>query len=268
MEEPDGLVARTLTSPQELQEAAELYRAVFGYEDPAHGVNPRLLSALAANGGSVVGVLTPDERVVGFAYGFPGVDADGGTYHYSQAAVVHESVQGRGIGRRLKREQAAIALAHGATTMRWAFDPAVARNAHFNLDVLGGRGRWFHPDFYGPGTDRLVVEWDLVGSDAGAGHSDPPPPEVEAGPETWGVPLGAQGGSRYLPLPARFGTLVERNPGLAVSVRAQLRAAIPALLADGLVAASCRRIDTTTSVYRFDAAPREPHADARPQVTS
>jgi predicted GNAT superfamily acetyltransferase len=250
----DGLVARTLTSPHHLQAAAELYRTVFGYQDPAHGVNPRLLAALAANGGSVVGVLTPDDRVVGFAYGFAGMDEHGAPYHYSQAAVVDASVQGQGIGRRLKREQAAIALAHGATTMRWSYDPAVARNAHFNLDVLGGRARWFHPDFYGPGTDRLVVEWALAGSDAGAGHTDPPAPHVDAGPETWGVPLDAGDGSRWLPLPARIGTLDERNPALAGSVRGLLHAAVPALLDAGLVAASCRRIDAATSVYRFDPA--------------
>jgi predicted GNAT superfamily acetyltransferase len=250
----DGLVARTLTAPDELQHAAELYRRVFGYQDPAHGVNPRLLAALAANGGSVVGVLTPDDRVVGFAYGFAGADPDGRTYHYSQAAVVDASVQGQGIGRRLKREQAAIALAHGASTMRWSYDPAVARNARFNLDVLGAHARWFHPDFYGPGTDRLVVEWQLAGSDAGAGHADPPAPHVDAGPETWGLPLDAGDGSRWLPLPARIATLDARNPALAGSVRALLHEAVPALLAEGLVAASCRRIDTATSVYRFDPA--------------
>ena len=46
--------------------------------------------------------------------------------------------------------------------MRWTYDPAQIRNAHFNLDVLGARGRWFAPDMYGPGTDRVVVEWDLT----------------------------------------------------------------------------------------------------------
>ena len=60
----DGLLVTGMSDPALLQEAAQLYREVFGYTDPAHGVNPRLLSALAANGGSVVGVLTPDGHVV------------------------------------------------------------------------------------------------------------------------------------------------------------------------------------------------------------
>jgi predicted GNAT superfamily acetyltransferase len=246
-----GFVARTLTDPRELQQAAELYRRVFGYSDPAHGVNPRLLSALAANGGSVVGVLTGEGTVVGFAYGFPGVDAGGYSYHYSQAAVVDASVQGTGIGRRLKREQSAIAKAHGASTMRWSYDPAVARNAHFNLDVLGARARWFHPDFYGPGTDRMVVEWDITDTDAGINHADPPPPHLEIGPETWGTPLEAGASTRFLPLPARIEELAAHDRALADVVHARLRAAIPALIAEGYVAVSCRRIDGPTSVYAF-----------------
>lgn len=248
----DGLIERSLTAPDDLQQAAELYRTVFGYQDPAHGVNPRLLSALAANGGSVVGVLTPEGRVVGFAYGFPGVDENGYSYHYSQAAVVDASVQGKGIGRRLKREQAAIALAHGATTMRWAYDPAIARNAHFNLDVLGGRGRWFHPDFYGPGTDRMVIEWDITSTDAGATHSDPPHPDLDISPTTWGTAIPADGEAFWVPLPARIGSLESTDPAAAAAARAGLHDTIPTLMDTGLVAVSCRRIDDATSVYRFD----------------
>lgn len=249
---PDGLVARSLTSPEDLQQAAELYRRVFGYSDPAHGVNPRLLAALAMNGGSVVGVIDPDGQVKGFAYGFPGADEAGHTYHYSQAAVVDASLQGTGIGRRLKREQAAIALAHGATTMRWSYDPSLARNAHFNLDVLGARARWFHPDFYGPGTDRLIVEWEITDTDAGAGHTDPPPPHLEIGPETWGVAM-ADGAARYVPLPARITELAAQDPALADTVRARLRSTLEDVLAAGLVGMSCRRIDEATSTYRFEA---------------
>lgn len=251
----DGLLVTGMHEPRLLQEAARLYREVFGYTDPAHGVNPRLLSALAANGGSVVGVLTEAGHVVAFGYGFPGVDDDGNWYHYSQAAVVAPHAQGHGLGRRLKREQARIALAHGARHMRWAYDPVLGRNAHFNLDVLGARGRWFHPDFYGPGTDRLVVEWDLTDTTpttAGVGHVDPPPPAVDPAGRHWGVPRPGPAGSTYLPLPAEFTDLASDDPAAATVVRTRLREALPALLDAGLVATSCRRVDESTSVYRFD----------------
>lgn len=260
----DGLLVTGMHDPRLLQEAAQLYREVFGYTDPAHGVNPRLLSALAANGGSVVGVLTQEGHVVAFAYGFPGVDDEGRWYHYSQAAVVAPHAQGHGLGRRLKREQARIALAHGARHMRWAYDPAVARNAHFNLDVLGARARWFHPDFYGPDTDRLVVEWDLTDATpttAGVGHVDPPPPFVDPAARHWGVPVPGPAGSTYLPLPASFADLAREHASTAATVRARLHEAIPALVGAGLVAASCRRLDEATSVYRFDSVDRSDGSD-------
>ncbi|MGO1317192.1 MAG: GNAT family N-acetyltransferase [Cellulomonadaceae bacterium] len=246
----DGYVATMLTSPERLQEAAELYRTVFGYNDPAHGVNPKLLAALAANGGSVVGVIDPGGRLVGFAYGFPGIDEDGYPYHYSQAAVVEPAAQGQGVGRMLKREQAAIAQARGAHAMRWAFDPSIARNAHFNLDVLGGTARWFHPDFYGPDSDRLVVEWRICGSSAGAGHADPPPPQIEVSGAQWGAPRVIDGVT-YLPLPARIDELRRAEPERASAVRRALGGSIAELVQDDYVAVSCRRIDELTSAYRF-----------------
>ena len=83
-------------------------------------------------------------------------------YHYSQSAVVAADQQGQGLGRLLKHTQREVALGHGMTRMRWTYDPFEIRNAHFNLDVLGARGRWYAPDMYGPGTDRVVVEWDLT----------------------------------------------------------------------------------------------------------
>ena len=76
--------------------------------------------------------------------------------------MVAAEQQGHGLGRLLKHAQREVALGHGMTRMRWTYDPFEIRNAHFNLDVLGARGRWFAPDMYGPGTDRVVVEWDLT----------------------------------------------------------------------------------------------------------
>ncbi|MCG2798188.1 MAG: GNAT family N-acetyltransferase [Cellulomonas sp.] len=260
---PDDLVVTGLTDPAHLQAAAQLYREVFGYTDPAHGVNPRLLSALAANGGSVVGVLTPDGQVAAFAYGFAGADEQGRTYHYSQAAVVAATVQGRGLGRRLKREQARIALAHGARTMRWAYDPLIARNAHFNLDVLGARARWFHPEFYGPGTDRLVVEWDITDTTpitAGVDHHDAEPPIVDPEGRRWGVPQPADRDAWYLPVPARINELAAVDPEAARIARTRAHYALPELFGLGLVAVSCRRVDELTSVYRFEPGADHPSA--------
>lgn len=161
------VTVRDLAGLAEWSAASALYRSVFGYTDPAYGLSPRLLAALRANSGSVIGAFAADGRLVGFCYGFTAVE-DGQIYHYSQAAVVDPGAQGAGVGRLLKHAQAAAARATGARTMRWTFDPYSVRNAHFNLAVLGAAGIRFLTDHYGDGTDRVLVSWHL-----GA----PPPPE-------------------------------------------------------------------------------------------
>lgn len=205
--------AVSLTTASRFAEASALYREVFGYLDPAYGLNPRLLGALASNGGSVVGILDESDRLVAFAYGFCGTDRRG-FYHYSQSAVVAADQQGRGLGRMLKHAQKEVALSHGMSRMRWTYDPAQIRNAHFNLDVLGARGRWFAPDLYGPGTDRVVVEWDLTRE-----HPAPVTPVAE----------------------------------LAVPTT-DLRRSFEELLGKGLVAVSCRRLPDGTGLYSFGQA--------------
>ena len=275
----------TLTTPAQYAEAATLYREVFGYRHPDYGLNPRLLGALVGNGGSVVGVLDAAERIVAFAYGFCGTDGRG-FYHYSQSAVVAAEQQGRGLGRMLKQAQRGVALEHGMTHMRWTYDPIQTRNAHFNLDVLGARGRWFYPDLYGePGTDRVVVEWDL----RGGAHAVPPvepnvaeaaqpaepdaaeaepaegepaegePAEGELTEAEWGVPRG-KGERMWLALPSDFASLAATRPDTADQVRRDVRSAFTDLLGKGLVAESCRQRPGGTAVYQFGPAPepREP----------
>jgi predicted GNAT superfamily acetyltransferase len=207
--------AVSLTTAARFAEASTLYREVFGYDDPAYGLNPRLLGALASNGGSVVGILDESDKLVAFAYGFCGTDRRG-YYHYSQSAVVAADQQGHGLGRMLKHAQREVALSHGMSRMRWTYDPAQIRNAHFNLDVLGARGRWFAPDMYGPGTDRVIVEWDLTR-------------EQPAAPT------------------ALTELVVPTDAG-------ELRRSFEGLLAKGLVAVSCRRLPDGTGAYYFGPA--------------
>ncbi|MFG1628934.1 GNAT family N-acetyltransferase [Kribbella sp. NPDC049227] len=214
----DSFRSVSLTTQDRYAEAAVLYREVFGYQHPDYGLNPRLLGALASNGGSVVGVLDESDRLVAFAYGFCGTDKRG-FYHYSQSAVVAAGHQGRGLGRQLKYAQREVALGSGMTRMRWTYDPFQIRNGHFNFDVLGARGRWFAPDMYGPGTDRVVVEWDLTGRPAAV-------PDQEL---------------TELVMPAES-TDKDRH---------EVRAAFEELFAKGLAAVSCRRLPDGNAVYYF-----------------
>ncbi|MEV4267138.1 GNAT family N-acetyltransferase [Kribbella sp. NPDC049584] len=212
--------AVSLTTASRFAEASELYRAVFGYLDPAYGLNPRLLGALASNGGSVVGILDESDKLVAFAYGFCGTDRRG-FYHYSQSAVVAADHQGHGLGRMLKQAQREVALSHGMSRMRWTYDPMQVRNAHFNLDVLGARGRWFAPDMYGPGTDRVIVEWDLT---------------------------------REQPAAVDQAELTELTELILPADPAELRTSFEGLLAKGLAAVSCRRLPDGNGAYYFGPA--------------
>ncbi|TDD47965.1 GNAT family N-acetyltransferase [Kribbella antibiotica] len=216
----DDFRAVSLDTPAQYADAAALYREVFGYQEPDHGLNPRLLAALAKNGGSTIGILDATDRLVAFAYGFPGTSKSA-LYHYSQSAVVAADLQGRGLGRMLKYAQRDVALASGMTHMRWTYDPFQVRNAHFNLNVLGAQARWYAPDLYGPGTDRLVVDWNLT-QESSAGRA----PVAE------------------IPVPADRASVTDR-------VIARVRDEFAELLAMGLVATGIHRDDDKTSSYLF-----------------
>lgn len=248
-------VTRSLHGRLEREAAVELYRETFGLADTDPAMTPKLLAALQHNGGSAVGAFDVDGRLIGFAYGFLGADGSNGTavpYHYSQAAVVAHSQQGKGIGRRLKLAQAEIARATGAPTMRWAYDPVLARNAHFNLDVLGARGRWFHRDYYDQydaagRTDRVVVEWDLTGA-SGANTS-----ASLAVASTEGLAFGEvtelDVGSRAFVIPADWSALAASDPERAGRVRDRIADALDELLPTGWVLTSCRRLDASHAAY-------------------
>ncbi|MET8075881.1 chorismate synthase [Streptomyces sp. NPDC005303] len=100
-----------------------------------------------------------------------------------------------GLGQAVKQAQRAWALGLGARSMRWTFDPLVARNARFNLAKLGAVGTEYLVDFYGPMTDgvnggdesdRLTVTWDL----AAPGRSYDDPGDREGTPASHRAPDG------------------------------------------------------------------------------
>lgn len=229
-----------VTTAPGLAEASDLYRDVFGYTKPEATLNPRLLMAMIANGGSAVGAWDSDDRLVAFGYGFAGF-AGGDHYFYSQAVVVANGLQGSGVGRLIKHEQRRIALDKDLHRMRWAYNPILTRNAHFNLSVLGAVGRWFAPDCYGDGESRLVVEWDL---DSPAGQR--PTPWTAYPTTAWGQP-DRSGEVVAVPLPSDRSRI---TPELIEAIDATFEP----LFGDGLAALNCLRQDDQTAVYLFGRA--------------
>jgi predicted GNAT superfamily acetyltransferase len=241
-----------LITADDLVQATRIYREVFGYNDPSYAVSPRLLSALLANGGSVVGARQPSGELVAFAYGFVGIDGEQ-IYHYSQAAVVAMRYRNQGLGRALKRCQREVALGHGQSRMRWAYDPAMVGAGHFNLDVLGAVGRWYRRDFYGvPGTDRVIVDWDLMSAQAGSDATPRPPlsrPDLER-PAGWLRPR-VSNDEVWLPLPVELPVAAARLSRSEIDLRRDIHRAVGELIDAGYAATSCIRLSPESAAYQF-----------------
>lgn len=248
-----------LTDPDEISAVEALYRAVFTVAPTDATINPRLLIAIARNSGLVVGARS-GATLVGFAFSFLARDDRSGTlYQYSQTAAVDPRWRGRGIGRALKFAQREAALARGVEHMRWLYDPMQTRNAHFNIDVLGGDvatlergayGRHGPPADGGVPADRLLVDWrltsDHVRERVAAGPAPRPLPPI--GPLAPGELREAEG-EVVLALPASWNA-VRALPG-SLDLRTRIVDQIEALFADDYVATSCIRVDQDTAAYRF-----------------
>ncbi len=129
--------------------------------------------------------------------------------------------RGRGLGRLLKQHQREWALGRDVHHITWTFDPLVARNASFNLRVLGARVGAYFVDHYGAmddgvnrgdETDRIFAVWDL---DAPAA----PPREQDI--------------VTTVEVPADIERLRREAPGEALDWRYRVREAFLGLTEDG-----------------------------------
>jgi predicted GNAT superfamily acetyltransferase len=243
---------RRLTGVDQFAAVDALYREVFGITGDDTGLNVRLLSALAANSAHVLGAYS-GSRLVGFGVSFLARDpSTGRLYQYSQTVAVAPDMQTKGVGRLVKSAQRDAALEDGIELLRWVFDPMYARNAHFNLDVLGGRVRRLHRDFYGPAapgrdrgerTDRLLVDWELWTS-----PSTPQAPLPELVPHPGHT--CEFGDQLLIGIPADWHVYrTQVGPQAAAGLRASVVDALAKAFDRGLVATSCRRVDDTSAVY-------------------
>lgn len=186
VEPPASIEIRDLCSSADFRSCVALQREVWG-GDFTEVVASSMLKITREVSGVVAGAFAPDGVLVGFVYGISGF-REGLPSHWSHMLAVRATHRGAGIGFRLKQYQRSRLLALGIREMRWTFDPLVAANAHFNLNLLGAGVESYVEDAYGDtgsgihslGTDRLVARWDLEAEDGSPG----------AGPESWsGAPL-------------------------------------------------------------------------------
>jgi predicted GNAT superfamily acetyltransferase len=260
------VVVRDLEGAVEMSACESLYAGVMGLRPADGSINPRLLTALQANSGIVLGALT-GRTLIGFAYSFlaheravsSGPDAGGGRlYQYSQLVVVAPEHQGTGVGRMLKYAQRARCLTEGITLMRWAFDPLKTVNAHFNLDVLGARLVRLVPSMYGShgfgtdtgeDTDRFIVDWNLT---------DPPEvsPPLDAPGELAAAPgrVVVDGSDLLISIPAHWQRYrAEHGADEAAALRHELRRSFGQALDSGRIGVSCQQVSKELYAYRFAA---------------
>lgn len=159
---------KRVTENEDLEEVTKLLAVVWGEVSiipVAH------LIAVNHNGGIVIAAFEEkSEKMVGFCYGFAGVDENQKPYIYSNMLAIHPDYRDAGVGRRLKLAQKEWAIEYGYDVMKWTFDPLEIRNGYLNLCKLGGNVRTYIPEFYGAMqdkvnkgllSDRLLVEWEL-----------------------------------------------------------------------------------------------------------
>jgi len=162
---------RALSSLTDLHACVALQSEIWG--DDFDGVVPAsLLKVTTHVGGVVAGAFDGGGALCGFVFGITGVE-QGDLVHWSHMLGVSPRAQGHGIGRALKEHQRDALRTLAVQRMYWTFDPLVARNAHFNFNVLGVRAKDYVVDMYGAGTsplhrgigtDRLIVSWSTTGT--------------------------------------------------------------------------------------------------------
>lgn len=216
---PPGIDIRPLDTVEQVHTASQVLADVWGGD--RGGMPPNLLRALAHAGNYAVG-LYDGERMVGASVAFFAAPAERSMH--SHITGVLPGLQSRGLGRILKQHQREWALARGVGHVTWTFDPLVARNAHFNLRVLGTRVTEYLVNHYGPmddgvnrgdETDRVMVSWALAA---------PPAP----------TPGDAQVVASVA-VPRDIEAMRREVPADAAAWRVRVRDEIVGLLADGLV---------------------------------
>jgi predicted GNAT superfamily acetyltransferase len=165
------MTVRALSGHEEFAEAVRLQKLIWGFDD-LELLPVRFFVVALRIGGQTLGAFD-GARMAGFLLAIPGIKPGvkkdrGMQYLHSHMLGVLKEYRDAGVGRMLKLAQREDALARGIPLIEWSFDPFEAKNAYFNLEVLGAIVRSYVPDMYGirenpmdrglP-TDRCIAEW-------------------------------------------------------------------------------------------------------------
>lgn len=159
---------REAETEAEFHEIEEIQRIVWGFSDLDIVPTATLIATQWAGGMSLCAF--EDEKMIGFAYGFPAQE-EGRLSIHSHMLAVRAEYRNLQIGYLLKLAQRKRAIEMGVKEITWTFDPLQSLNAHLNFAKLGVISRRYIVNFYGEasssplhqgfGTDRLWVNWLL-----------------------------------------------------------------------------------------------------------
>ena len=164
------IVICDIESVSEMHQVEAIEKEIWGCDD-LDVLPATMLSASREVGGVLVGAYN-DQSLVGFVYGFPGLE-DGEITHHSHMLAVKPSQRNLNLGYKLKLAQRDRVLAQNLKRITWTFDPLQSVNAYFNFNKLGVVANKYKVNFYGEsttsflhqfGTDRLWVSW-MIQSD-------------------------------------------------------------------------------------------------------
>jgi predicted GNAT superfamily acetyltransferase len=262
-------VIRPIASPAEYRECVALQCEIWG--DLYEPVPAALLQVSSYVGGIAAGAFAKDGgRMVGFVFGLTGVSGSK-IIHWSHMLGVRSTRQNAGVGRALKEYQRQELERRQIGEMFWTYDPLIAKNAHFNLDVLGARVVRYELDMYGDTrsplhhglpTDRLVVALDTsrapreVSSVADDRYALAP--VLTAYPQS-GDPVHAPGDTSAprlrLEIPTDFAKLLSDSPAIAKHWHASIRGHFQWALANGYTVSGLLRDPATgRSFYTLDSS--------------
>lgn len=247
-----SVTIRDLESIDDIRKVPPVEQAVWGGDD--RDIVPVLLLIAAKEAGSILIGAFDQQRLIGFVFGFPGLEHGKISIHSHMTAVLPQ-YRDLNLGYQLKLAQRERSLAMNIRLITWTFDPLQARNAHFNFAKLGVVSDRYKIDFYGReststlhqnGTDRLWVSWFLESdrvrarlTPTGASPAIQEPHMLLVRCDEQGRPVRGDLGSALaaasvgIQIPSEIGAIEERDSGLAVDWRQATRGAFVECLKSG-----------------------------------